>query len=44
MFFFEYVDEDGERVLQHTQFEAMADFVLIEEGTKQISLWTVFRR
>ena len=34
VFFFEYVDEDGERVLQHTQFEAMADFVLIEEGTR----------
>ena len=34
VFFFEYVDVDGERVLQHTQFEAMADFILIEEGTR----------
>ncbi len=34
VFFFEYVDVDGERVLQHTQFEAMADFMLIEEGTR----------
>ena len=34
VFFFEYVDVDGERVLQHTQFEAMADFMLIDEGTR----------
>ena len=34
VFFFEYVDVDGVRVLQHTQFEAMADFVLIDEGTR----------
>jgi len=34
VFFFEYADVDGVRVLQHTQFEAMADFVLIDEGTR----------
>ena len=34
VFLFEYVDVNGERVLQHTQFEAMADFVLIDEGTR----------
>lgn len=34
VFFFEYHDQDGERVLQHTAFEAMADFVLIEDGTR----------
>ena len=34
VFLFEYVDVDGERVLQHTQFEAMADFVLIDEGSR----------
>ena len=34
VFFFEYADVDGERVLQHTQFEAMADFVLIDEETR----------
>lgn len=34
VFLFEYVDVDGERVLQHTQFEAMADFILIEDGSR----------
>ena len=34
VFFFEYHDENGERLLQHTAFEAMADFVLIEDGTR----------
>lgn len=34
VFFFEYVDSGGIRLLQHTQFEAMADFVLIEDGTR----------
>ena len=34
VFFFEYSDVDGVRVLQHTQFEAMADFVLIDEDTR----------
>jgi len=34
VFFFEYHDVDGVRVLQHNQFEAMADFVLIDEGTR----------
>lgn len=34
VFFLEYHDVDGERVLQHTQFEAMATFVLIEDGTR----------
>ncbi len=34
VFFFEYTDVDGVRVLQHTQFEAMADFVLIDEDTR----------
>ena len=34
VFFFEYADVDGERILQHTQFEAMADFVLIDEETR----------
>ena len=34
VFFLEYIDVDGERVLQHSQFEAMADFVLIEDGTR----------
>ena len=34
VFFFEYEDVDGVRVLQHTQFEAMADFVLIEDDTR----------
>ncbi len=34
VFFFEYSDVDGVRVLQQTQFEAMADFVLIDEGTR----------
>ena len=33
VFYFQYHDVDGERVLQHTQFEAMADFVLIDDGT-----------
>ena len=34
VFFFEYRDVDGERVLQHTQFEAMADLLLIEDGSR----------
>lgn len=34
VFFLEYHDIDGVRVLQHTQFEAMADFVLVEDGTR----------
>ena len=34
VFFFEYNDVDGVRLLQHTQFEAMADFVLIEDGSR----------
>ncbi len=34
VFFLEYIDVDGERVLQHSQFEAMADFVLLEDGTR----------
>ena len=34
VFFFEYVDSGGVRVLQHTQFEAMADFVLVDDGTR----------
>ncbi|HJM55491.1 MAG TPA: hypothetical protein QGI72_04515, partial [Poseidonia sp.] len=34
VFFFEYHDVDGVRVLQHNQLEAMADFVLIDEGTR----------
>lgn len=34
VFYFQYHDVDGERVLQHTQFEAMADFVLIDDGTR----------
>ena len=34
VFFFEYADVDGERILQHTQFEAMADFILIDEGSR----------
>lgn len=34
VFLFEYVDLDGERLLQHTQFEAMADFILIEDGSR----------
>ena len=34
VFYFEYHDIDGVRVLQHTQFEAMADFVLIDEGSR----------
>ena len=34
VFLFEYVDVDGERVLQHTQFEAMADFVLIDDESR----------
>ena len=34
VFFFEYHDVDGERLLQHTAFEAMADFVLVEDGTR----------
>ena len=34
VFFFEYSDVDGVRFLEHTQFEAMADFVLIEDGTR----------
>ena len=34
VFFFEYHDIDGVRVLQHTQFEAMADFVLIDDGSR----------
>ena len=34
VFFFEYNDVDGVRVLQHTQFEAMADFVLIEDESR----------
>jgi len=34
VYFFEYHDVDGERILQHTQFEAMADFILIEDGTR----------
>ena len=34
VFFFEYHDVNGERLLQHTAFEAMADFVLIEDGTR----------
>ena len=34
VFLFEYVDVDGERVLQHTQFEAMDDFVLIDDGSR----------
>ena len=33
VFFLEYIDVDGERILQHSQFEAMADFVLIEDGS-----------
>ena len=34
VFLFEYIDVDGVRVLQHTQFEAMADFVLVEDGSR----------
>ncbi len=34
VFFFEYNDLDGVRLMQHTQFEAMADFVLIEDGSR----------
>ena len=34
VFLFEYVDLDGDRLLQHTQFEAMADFILIEDGSR----------
>ena len=34
VFFLEYIDVDGERILQHSQFEAMADFVLIEDGSR----------
>ena len=34
VFFLEYHDVDGVRVFQHSQFEAMADFVLIEDGTR----------
>ena len=34
VFLFEYVDLNGERLLQHTQFEAMADFILIEDGSR----------
>lgn len=34
VFLFEYVDHDGERLLQHTQFEAMADFMLVEDGSR----------
>ena len=34
VFFFEYVDVDGVRVFQFTQFEAMADLVVIDEGTR----------
>lgn len=34
VFFLQYHDVDGQRELQHTQFEAMADFVLIEDGTR----------
>jgi len=34
VFFFEYHDVNGERLLQHTAFEAMADFVLVEDGTR----------
>ena len=34
VFFFEYNDVDGVRVLQHTQFEAMADFVQIDDGSR----------
>ena len=34
VFLFEYIDHDGERLLQHTQFEAMADFILVEDGSR----------
>ena len=34
VFFFAYEDVDGVRVLQHTQFEAMADLILISDGTR----------
>lgn len=34
VFYFQYHDIDGERILQRTQFEAMADFVLIDDGTR----------
>ncbi|MDA7492143.1 hypothetical protein N8392_01215 [Candidatus Poseidonia sp.] len=34
VFFLEYHDVAGSRILQHTQFEAMADFVLVEDGTR----------
>ena len=34
VFLFEYVDVDGERVLQNTQFEAMADLVQIDDGAR----------
>ncbi len=34
VFLFEYHDVDGIRVLQHNQLEAMADFILIDEGTR----------
>ena len=34
VFFFEYRDIDGVRVLQHTQFEAMADLVVVDDGSR----------
>ncbi len=34
VFFFEYEDMDGVRVFQYTQFEAMADLVIIDDGTR----------
>ncbi|MEK9731055.1 MAG: choice-of-anchor X domain-containing protein [Candidatus Poseidoniales archaeon] len=34
VFVLEYLDEGGQRTMQHSQIEAMADFVLIDDGTR----------
>lgn len=34
VFVLEYLDEGGLRTMQHSQIEAMADFVLIDDGTR----------
>ena len=34
VFVLEYKDESGQRVMQHSQIEAIADFLLLDEGTR----------
>lgn len=34
VFVLEYLDEGGQRTMQHNQIEAMADFVLIDDGAR----------